>query len=148
MNETKSTGVGLIGYGFAGKTFHAPLIRAVEGLTLTGIASSDAAKVRKDFPGMQVFQSPDALIAEPSIELIVIATPNDSHAPLARAALASIISVNGSARARDAYAFVLANTSGMDANYSKFPVFAIVPTQNPKAASAERQRQAERAGNP
>ena len=23
-------GVGLVGYGFAGKTFHAPLIRAVE----------------------------------------------------------------------------------------------------------------------
>ena len=87
MNETKSIGVGLIGYGFAGKTFHAPLIRAVEGLTLTGIASSDAAKVRKDFPGMQVFDSPAAMIAEPGIELIVIATPNDSHAPLARAAL-------------------------------------------------------------
>ncbi|HEX4272710.1 MAG TPA: hypothetical protein VHZ32_15050 [Rhizomicrobium sp.] len=70
------------------------------------------------------------------------------YAALARAALASIISVNGSARAKDAYAFVLANTSGMDANYSKFPVFAIVPTQNLKAASADRQRQAERAGAP
>src|SRR6202012_6192796 len=87
MNETKSIGAGLIGYGVAGKSFHAPQIRAVEGLTLAAIASSDAAKVRKDFPGMQVFGSPDAMIAEPGIELIVIATPNDSHAPLARAAL-------------------------------------------------------------
>jgi predicted dehydrogenase len=89
MNETKSIGVGLIGYGFAGKTFHAPLIRAVEGLTLAAIASSDAAKVRKDFPGMRVLSSPAAMIAEPGIELIVIATPNDSHAPLARAALSA-----------------------------------------------------------
>jgi predicted dehydrogenase len=89
MNETKSIGVGLIGYGFAGKTFHAPLIRAVEGLTLAAIASGDAGKVRKDFPGMQIFDNPAAMIAEPGIELIVIATPNDSHAPLARAALSA-----------------------------------------------------------
>lgn len=87
MNETKSIGVGLIGYGFAGKTFHAPLIRAVAGLTLAAITSSDAAKVGKDFPGMQVFGTPAAMMAEPGIDLIVIATPNDSHAPLARAAL-------------------------------------------------------------
>jgi predicted dehydrogenase len=87
MNQEKTIGVGLIGYGFAGKTFHAPLIRAVEGLALRAIASSDAAKVKKDFPGMTVFSDPGAMIAADGIDLIVIATPNDSHAPLARTAL-------------------------------------------------------------
>ncbi|HEV7960202.1 MAG TPA: oxidoreductase [Rhizomicrobium sp.] len=79
--------VGLIGYGFAGKTFHAPLIAAVEGMALAAIASHGAAKVQRDFPGMAVFADPKALIAQKDIGLIVVATPNDSHAPLARAAL-------------------------------------------------------------
>jgi predicted dehydrogenase len=87
MNSSKSIGVGLIGYGFAGKTFHAPLIRAVDGLALRAIASSDAAKVKKDFPGMTIFADPAQMIGEDGIDLVVIATPNDSHAPLARTAL-------------------------------------------------------------
>ncbi len=81
--------MGLIGYGFAGKTFHAPLIRAVEGLSLRAVASSNADKVKKDLPGMPVFSNPMEMIAQDGIELIVIATPNDSHAPLARAALSA-----------------------------------------------------------
>ncbi|MEP6831368.1 MAG: oxidoreductase [Rhizomicrobium sp.] len=87
MNSSKSIGVGLIGYGFAGKTFHAPLIRGVEGLALKAIASSDAAKVKKDFPGMTIFADPAQMIGSDGIDLVVIATPNDSHAPLARIAL-------------------------------------------------------------
>jgi scyllo-inositol 2-dehydrogenase (NADP+) len=63
---------GLIGRGMAGTVFHAPLIRAAEGLELSATAgSADAAD----------------LIASPAIDLVVIATPNESHAPLARAAL-------------------------------------------------------------
>jgi len=83
----EALGVGLIGYGFAGKTFHAPLIAAVPGMALRAIASSDAAKVHKDFPDVAVFADPHAMMAEKGIGLIVVATPNDSHAPLARAAL-------------------------------------------------------------
>jgi predicted dehydrogenase len=83
----ESLGVGLIGYGFAGKTFHAPLIAAVPGMALKAIASSDVAKVHKDFPDVRVFADPHAMMAEKDIALIVVATPNDSHAPLAQAAL-------------------------------------------------------------
>lgn len=87
MNSSKTFGVGLIGYGFAGKTFHAPLVRAVDGLALRAIASSDAGKVTRDFPGMKVFADPGEMIGSDGIDLVVIATPNDSHAPLARLAL-------------------------------------------------------------
>ena len=82
-------GVGLVGYGFAGKTFHAPLIRAVDGLDLKAIASSNPDKVKKDFPGMTIFAGPAEMFAQDEIDLVVIATPNDSHAPLARAAFAA-----------------------------------------------------------
>ena len=46
--------LGLIGYGYAGKTFHAPLIRATPGLELAAVASRDAAKVHADLPHIRV----------------------------------------------------------------------------------------------
>lgn len=79
--------VGLIGYGYAGKTFHAPLISATEGLELCGVASSSAEKVRVDWPEVEVYGDAAELITDPDIDLVVIATPNATHAPLARLAL-------------------------------------------------------------
>jgi predicted dehydrogenase len=79
--------VGLIGYGFAGKTFHAPLIGAVPGLSLVAVCSRDPAKVLADLPQAQVVADPIGLATSGDIDLVVIAAPNDSHVPLARAAL-------------------------------------------------------------
>lgn len=79
--------VGLIGYGYAGKTFHAPLITAVPDLHLAAVASSDAAKVHADWPDAAVHATPAELIARDDLDLVVIATPNDTHHPLARSAL-------------------------------------------------------------
>ena len=79
--------VGLVGYGYAGKTFHAPLISAVPALALAAVASSDAAKVHADWPGVAVHATPAELVARDDIDLVVIATPNDTHFPLARDAL-------------------------------------------------------------
>ncbi len=39
MNNAKNINIALIGYGFVGKTFHAPLIRSVPGLNLAFVAS-------------------------------------------------------------------------------------------------------------
>ena len=84
---TTSLNVALVGYGFVGKVFHAPLISAVDGLTLHTIVSSKADAVHADFPDMRVAPSLEVALADPSIDLIVIATPNALHAPQARAAL-------------------------------------------------------------
>src|SRR4051812_34603964 len=62
----------LIGRGLGGSVFHAPLVRACEGLELVrwvGSAEAGAAAVAAD------------------VELVVISTPNAFHFPLARAAL-------------------------------------------------------------
>ena len=85
--ETAAVRTGLIGYGYAGKTFHAPMMLATPGLALTAVASSDPAKVGRDLPDVEVIADPQALIARDDIELVVIASPNASHAPLAAAAL-------------------------------------------------------------
>src|SRR5688572_18163161 len=79
--------VALIGYGYAGRVFHAPLIRAVQGLSLDFVASRDAAKVHADLPGVEVIDDPLRAATDPRADLVVIASPNDSHAPLARSAL-------------------------------------------------------------
>ncbi len=76
--------VGLIGYGAAGSAFHAPLIRSVPRLELAAISTSrrDAAAL-----GILVVPEPSAILTDPNLDLVVIASPNDSHFRLAEAAL-------------------------------------------------------------
>ncbi len=85
-SEKQPVRVGLIGYGYAGRTFHAPLIRSVPGLVLTHVGSTKPDLVQKELPGSTPCNAQD-LAEHPDVELIVIASPNDSHFPLAAAAL-------------------------------------------------------------
>ena len=83
---------GLIGFGYAGRTFHAPLLQTTPGLDLVAVSSSQGATAAAALsqPGacaVDVLPTPEALLAREDIELVVIATPNASHAPLAEAAL-------------------------------------------------------------
>ena len=76
----------LVGYGFAGQTFHAPFLTSTPGLALRWVVSRDAAKVQAELPGCRV-GSLDEVLADSTVDLVVIATPNDTHAPIARQAL-------------------------------------------------------------
>lgn len=86
MPEAKN--VALIGFGMAGKVFHAPLLSSTQGLHLHTVVSSDAAKVRASYPTVEVRAEAATAFADPCIDLVVIASPNATHAPLALAALA------------------------------------------------------------
>lgn len=79
--------VGLIGYGYAGATFHAPIINSVPEMKLYAISSSQTDKVEQDWPDALVYATPEALLQDPDVDLIVIATPNQTHYPLAKMAL-------------------------------------------------------------
>ncbi|MQL47167.1 oxidoreductase [Photorhabdus khanii] len=81
--------VGLVGYGYASKTFHAPLIAGTAGVKLVAISSSNAEKVKSDWANIAVVSCPEDLFNDPEIDLIVIPTPNDTHYPLAQQALAA-----------------------------------------------------------
>ncbi|OBX37606.1 oxidoreductase [Halomonas elongata] len=87
--KTQTLNVGLIGFGMAGRTFHAPLIQAAPGLELSAVVSGDTAKVQAVYPQMTVHAKPQSLFADPNIDLVVIATPNESHFPLAKSALSA-----------------------------------------------------------
>ncbi len=78
---------GLVGYGFAGQTFHAPALSAVPGLELAAVASSRPHKVHADWPGVAVVPDAAALVGRPDIDLVVVATPNAQHHSVAKAAL-------------------------------------------------------------
>jgi predicted dehydrogenase len=79
--------VGLIGYGFAGQVFHAPLLRTTPGLAIAAVASRNPDKVRADLGPVAVHAEPAALLADPNVTLVVLASPNTTHYPLAKAAL-------------------------------------------------------------
>ena len=87
LMSNNTINIALIGYGFVGKTFHAPLIRSVPGLNLAFVASRDEEKVKRDLPDVTVIASPEAAVQHPDVDLVVIASPNATHAPLARLAL-------------------------------------------------------------
>ena len=80
-------GVALMGYGYAGRTIHGPLITACKGLALRAVYSSQPAKVCADYPAMTVASTLEAIWNDPLIQVVVIATPNETHANLASQAL-------------------------------------------------------------
>lgn len=75
----------IIGFGLAGRNFHAPLIRCTHGLQLIAVGTSRKIAV----PDGVSTRSPADLIADPGIDLIVIASPNETHFLLAEVALQS-----------------------------------------------------------
>ncbi|WP_336964146.1 oxidoreductase [Sphingobium aquiterrae] len=79
--------VALVGYGLAGKTFHAPLILSTDGMALTTVVSSDPGKVHADLPGVDVVGDLGIALADAAVGLVVLATPDMLHAEQALAAL-------------------------------------------------------------
>jgi len=75
----------IIGYGYAGKVLHAQLVRAAKGLELYAVASRDPARRQQaaaDY-GVRTFESVTELLRDDSVQLVVLATPHDTHAELA-----------------------------------------------------------------
>ena len=79
--------VGLIGFGFVSKTFHVPLLKATDGYLITAVSSSRPADVSAVLPDVEVVSVPTVLATHPDIDLVVIASPNETHAPLAELAM-------------------------------------------------------------
>ncbi|ETA70998.1 Gfo/Idh/MocA family oxidoreductase [Actinospica robiniae] len=81
--------VGLIGFGTAGRFFHAPLLTTTPGLALTAIVTSDperGGQAVAAYPGVTIVGKPQDLWAL-GLDLVVVASPNKTHAALAEAAL-------------------------------------------------------------
>jgi predicted dehydrogenase len=79
--------VGLVGFGLAGRAFHAPIIYAVSGLRLAAIVQRSGNSAQEVYPNVKTVRSLQELLAIPSISLIAIATPNETHFPFAKQCL-------------------------------------------------------------
>lgn len=82
--------VGLLGYGLAGAAFHAPLLATTPGLALTAIVTGNperAEAARTRYPGVRVAASAEEVLTRDVADLVVVATPNATHVPLASQAL-------------------------------------------------------------
>jgi len=77
--------VGLVGFGFAGKVFHAPVIRAVDGLLLSTIVQRHGPPDPR-YPDVEFVRSVDEMLSR-KIDLVVVATPNTSHHPITKQCL-------------------------------------------------------------
>lgn len=77
--------VGLLGYGNAGRIFHAPLIMSEPRMTLCQIGSRTFSN--KALPSGVSGAPIGKVLENPDIDLVVVATPNGSHASLAKQAV-------------------------------------------------------------
>ena len=82
-------GVGVVGWGYASTTFHAPLVQATPGLRLVAVSSGRADTLSHSGLPFAIEPSPQALFAREDIDVVIIPTPNDTHHPLAAQALAA-----------------------------------------------------------
>jgi scyllo-inositol 2-dehydrogenase (NADP+) len=83
----QTTGVGIIGYGLSGSTFHAPVIARTPGLRVAAIVSSQPQKVAAAWPEAKLYAEVPALLRDPAVGLVVVCSPNGLHGDHARQAL-------------------------------------------------------------
>jgi len=76
--------VGLVGFGMAGRVFHAPLLSSVEGLELAAVLERHSDNAAQRYPGITTYRSLEAMLADSSLGLFVVATPNGTHFQVAR----------------------------------------------------------------
>ncbi|HMG66899.1 MAG TPA: Gfo/Idh/MocA family oxidoreductase [Chitinophagaceae bacterium] len=80
---------GICSYGMSGKLFHAPFIKNHPGYELVGIVERHNNSSREKYPQSKIFRSVEELIADDSIQLIVVNTPTHLHFENAMAALSA-----------------------------------------------------------
>ncbi|KAK4169043.1 hypothetical protein QBC43DRAFT_84555 [Cladorrhinum sp. PSN259] len=90
MATPKQLNVGIIGYGLSAKVFHIPFIALTPTLILHSIVQRSPApgnSAPEDYPNIKHHTSPEPLLTDPDVDVIVLCTPPDTHYPLARSAL-------------------------------------------------------------
>ncbi|OYW20784.1 MAG: oxidoreductase [Sphingobacteriales bacterium 12-47-4] len=78
---------GIASYGMSGKLFHAPFIDVHPGFELSGIVERNRMDSRERYPHSKLFRSFEELLADDSIELVIVNTPTLTHFDYTKAAL-------------------------------------------------------------
>ncbi|RYY16807.1 MAG: oxidoreductase, partial [Cytophagaceae bacterium] len=78
---------GLLAYGMSGKIFHAPFLAMHPGFELQAVVQRHEQRMQADYPHIRSYGSVAELLANPTLELVVVNTPSATHVELARQAL-------------------------------------------------------------
>lgn len=79
--------VALCAYGMSGKVFHAPLIVANPDLQLHTVLQRSSTSAKEDYPSVNIVKTFEEILENPSIDIVVVNTPNEFHYDMARRAL-------------------------------------------------------------
>lgn len=77
----------LLSYGMSGRVFHAPFIQLHKGFNLLGAWERSKQLIQADYPEVKSYPSLEALLADDSIELVIVNTPTNTHYEYAKKAL-------------------------------------------------------------
>ena len=87
--SSKVIGGAVIGYGGMGN-FHSEKMQTVDGIELIGVYDIDPERNKlAESKGIHAYSTREELLADPRIELVTVATPNDVHKEIVIAALAA-----------------------------------------------------------
>ena len=79
--------VGLIGFGMAGRVFHAPLLSSVKGVELAAVLERSTNQAAERYPKVKIYRELDAMLADSTLDLFVVATPSPTHFEVAKVVL-------------------------------------------------------------
>lgn len=85
MSKIIKTGV--CSYGMSGQIFHAPFLHVNPGFEFTAVVERSKHTAQQRYPDVKVYASVADMLADPSLDLIVVNTPNYTHFDYAKAAL-------------------------------------------------------------
>lgn len=88
MNDQTPIRTAIAGFGLSGRIFHAPFLAADPRYTLARVYERASGHAREEYPDVEIVHTFEELLTD-DIELVIVATPNQLHVPMARQALAA-----------------------------------------------------------
>lgn len=85
--ETTQINTGILSFGMSGRVFHAPFIHSNPQFNLTAVVERTKKTAQASYPTVKSYDHIDALLADDTIELVIVNTPNHTHFEFAVAAL-------------------------------------------------------------
>ena len=77
----------LVSFGMSGKVFHAPFLATNPNFNLVGSWERSSKNIEAAYPGSKSYTSYEELLADTSIDLVIVNSPNDTHFAYAKSAL-------------------------------------------------------------
>lgn len=77
----------LVSFGMSGRVFHAPFINLNPNFVLAGAWERSSKNIQAVYPGVTSYASFDEILSDPSIDLVVVNSPNDTHYTYTKQAL-------------------------------------------------------------